>query len=57
MNAQEIWDAICSLAQSQGFYGRLKRSIEESGNKDEVLAQLESKHFADKVDMVLYFES
>lgn len=56
MNAQQIWDAICSLAMSQGLYGRIKESIIESGRKEEILKQLEEQHFNDTVDMVLFFE-
>lgn len=55
MNAQQIWEAICSLAKSQGLYGRIKQAILDNG-KDKILAQLEAKHFADTVDMVLFFE-
>lgn len=56
MNAQQIWDAICSLAMSQGLYGRIKNAIIESGRRDEILHELELKNFADTVDMVMFFE-
>lgn len=56
MNAQQIWDAICSLARSQGLYGRIKEAILESGRQDEILHELEQKNFADVVDMVMFFE-
>lgn len=56
MNKEEIWDAICDLALSQGFYGRLARDIENSGMKDEILADLEKQNFANMLDMVLFFE-
>ena len=57
MNANEIWSTICELALSQGLYGRIKRAIIESGRKDEILVELENQHFADRLDMVLFFES
>lgn len=56
MNKEQIWSTICSLAHSQGFYGRLAEAIEENGRKDEILQELENQHFSDAVDMVLYFE-
>ena len=56
MNKEQIWDAICSFARSQGFYGRLAEAIEESGRKNEILQELENQHFSDVVEMVLYFE-
>ena len=55
MSAQQIWQAICELAQSQGLYGRIKEDIIEHG-KDEVLAKLEAMNFNDVVDMVMFFE-
>ena len=55
MNAQQIWDAICSLAQSQGLYGRIKEAIIEQG-KEQVLAKLEAMNFSDVVSMVMFFE-
>ena len=56
MNKEEIWCAICELAMSQGFYGRIETAIEESGRKDKILQELENQHFGDIVDMILYFE-
>lgn len=57
MTASEIKNTIKSLAGSQGFYGRLLRSIEESGREEEIYKELEKQHFKDSVDMVLFFES
>ena len=56
MTASEIKNTIKSLAMSQGFYGRLLRSIEESGKAEAVYKELENQHFKDSVDMILFFE-
>lgn len=56
MKKKEILNAIKMLAKSQGFYGRLLADIEESGNKDEILLELERKNFKDVLDMVYFFE-
>lgn len=61
MKMAEILVAIRTLAHSQGFYGRLYRSIMEAqeNNPDtygEIVAELEAQNFGGAVDMVLYFE-
>ena len=53
MNKDEILEAISSLASSQGFYQRLYNEIL---NDPEYLDYLESLHFKDAVDLVLYLE-
>jgi hypothetical protein len=53
MTKEQILDAIKSLAMSQGFYGRLLRSINEN---PAILDELESQHFSDSLDMVMYLE-
>lgn len=53
MNKDEILEAINSLASSQGFYQRLYNEIL---NDPECLDYLESLHFKDIVDLVLYLE-
>lgn len=57
MNREQIINAIKSLANSQGFYGRLYEAI-TSGTEEaeEYLDLLESKDFSDVVDLVLYIE-
>lgn len=62
MDREAILDTIASLAQSQGFYGRLLRAIMEVKEADEeryeeFMQALEAQNFADPVDMVLYFET
>jgi len=54
MNKEQILEAIRTLAQSQGFYGRLLRSIDENPS---ILDELEAQNFGDTLDMVLYLES
>ena len=56
MTKEQIWDAFKQLAQSQGFYGRLMRDIEQSGEKEEILQHLEDQHFGSTVDLVMYIE-
>lgn len=61
MKMEQILAAIRTLSHSQGFYGRLYRSIVEMQENDpdtyeEVVEQLEAQKFGDAVDMVLYFE-
>ncbi len=52
MNKQEILSAIESLAQSQGFYGRILEDL-----NDKALDYLEKQNFTDVVDLVLFLES
>lgn len=61
MNIEQILDAIQGLAYSQGFYGRLyEHLIYVKNNEPEqwkgIVKELESNHFKDTLDMVLYFE-
>lgn len=62
MTIDDILDNIRSLACSQGFYGRLYRTLMDIRDTEpegwcSVVAELESQHFHDAVDMVLYFEA
>lgn len=54
MTREEILENIKMLAQSQGYYGRLLRAIEED---ETILDTLEEQNFNDVVDMVLFLES
>ena len=61
MNIDEIMSTIKMLGDSQGFYSRLYynlRFIQESNPDqwDELAATLESHHFKDAVDLILYLE-
>lgn len=62
MNIEQIMAAIRSLAQSQGYYGRLYNELWEMQTNDpekweEVKNTLEAQNFNDTLDMVMYFES
>lgn len=59
MNKEQIIYAIKTLAQSQGFYSRLYRTLCEAKEADRecFLNQLEAQNFNDTVDLVLYLES
>ena len=58
MTAQEIYDTISSLSQSQGFYSRLKLQLDEADEdtRAEILNHLESMKLKDSVDLVLLLE-
>lgn len=53
MTKGEIYNAIRSLASSQGFYGRLLQQIEDH---PEVLDVLEEQNFNDVIDLIMYLE-
>ena len=53
MSGKEILDTIKSLAQSQGFYGRLLEQIQDN---DEALEYLEQQNFKDSLDLILFLE-
>lgn len=62
MDIEQIMAAIRSLAESQGFYGRLYNELCEMQTNDpdqweEVKNTLETQNFNDTLDMVMYFES
>lgn len=61
MKMNEIIDVIETLSHSQGFYGRLLRSIyelkqENEEEYNELKHYLESQNFSDAADVVLFFE-
>lgn len=58
MNRQQILNAVKSLAQSQGFYGRLYEAL-TSGTEEaeDALNQMVEQNFKDSVDMVMWLES
>ena len=62
MDIEQIMAAIRSLAESQGYYGRLYNDLREMQTNDpekweEVKNTLEGQHFKDLLDMVLFFET
>ena len=58
MDRQAIRGIFEMLAQSQGFYGRLLRDIDEmlEEDREKVWSDLESQNFKDAVDLILYIE-
>ena len=57
----EIIGVIEMLSHSQGFYGRLLRSIYELKQENEIAYNelkdyLESQNFSDDLDVILFFE-
>ncbi len=58
MNRKQILAAICSMAASQGFYGRLYDKLTDGTEESEnFLATMEAQDFGDVVDMVMWLES
>lgn len=62
MDIEQIMAAIRSLAQSQGYYGRLYNELWEMQTNDpdkweEVKNTLEKQNFKDSLDMVMFFET
>lgn len=62
MKWNEIIDVIKELAKSQGFYGRILRSIEEIYETDydyweEYMNYLEKQNFKNSLDVVMFFET
>lgn len=62
MDIEQILAAIRSLAESQGYYGRLYNELQEMQTNDpdqweEVKNTLEAQNFKDSLDMVMYFET
>lgn len=51
MNKEEILNIFKSLAQSQGFYGRILENITE-----DQLDYLEQQNFKDPLDLILFLE-
>lgn len=62
MKMNEIINVIEMLSHSQGFYGRLLRSIyelkqENEEEYNELIDYLESQNFSDTLDVVMFFDS
>ena len=58
MKREEILKLFHSLAQSQGFYGRLLRDIYrlDKSDQDRYLSHLEEQNFKDDIDVILFIE-
>ncbi len=62
MDIEQIMAAIRSLAQSQGYYGRLYSNMQAMQENfperwEEIKEELEAQNFKDSLDMVMYFET
>jgi hypothetical protein len=62
LKKSEILDGIKSLANAQGSYGRMLKSLRELEESDpekynKVMTKLEEKKFKDIVDFVMFIES
>lgn len=61
MKMNDIMSVIEMLSHSQGFYGRLLRSIyelkqENETEYNELKNYLESQNFSDSLDVIMFFE-
>jgi hypothetical protein len=58
MKRDQILATFRSLAQSQGFYGRLLSQIEsvDEETREDFLSDLESRNFSDPVDLIMWIE-
>ena len=58
LTRKEIRAFFRTLANSQGFYGRLLRDIDslDAEQADDFWSHLEAQRFTDTVDIVLYLE-
>ena len=61
LSGEDCIDVIASLASSQGMYERMYRDLMSIKRNDpdryaDILDELESHHFADSVDFILFIE-
>lgn len=56
MKKEQIYNAIRSLARSQGCWWRLLRDWEEEWITDYALEELEAMNFKDMLDVVMFLE-
>lgn len=59
LKKDDIMKTFKSLANSQGFYGRVVSFLESlpENEKERNLRALEEQNFEDEVDLILYMES
>ena len=59
MTRDQIENLLQTLATSQGFYGRLLNDIYSLNDEEQerVWEELENQHFADSLDVVMFFEA
>lgn len=61
MTHLECLATICELAQSQGFYGRLRENLHDLQINDplayaDIMADWDNHGFKDELDFILYLE-
>ena len=56
MKKDEIKKTLQELAFSQGLYGRILESIEDSDDPEAIYDELEAKDFKDPVDLIMFIE-
>lgn len=61
MKMGELLNIIKQLANSQGFYGRLLRELEEIKQQEpakyaDIVEKWEAKNFTDSLDFILWLE-
>lgn len=59
MNIEKAKEIMRELAKSQGFYGRLLRTIEEEATEEQIKAlelEFEKNKVKDTMDLIFYFE-
>lgn len=58
MNREQILSTICSLAYSQGFYGRLYEYLTDgSDSAEKALDKMGQQNFGDLMDLIMWLES
>lgn len=57
MSEQQLKQLIGSLAQSQGFYGRLYEALEQNGDWWQLKDELDRHGKIDPIDVITYIES
>lgn len=57
MTKTEILNVLRVLSNSQGFYGRMYRTLSDnSEDSNNILEKLENENFRDAVDLLTYLE-
>jgi hypothetical protein len=56
MDAEEIKGIVWGLAQSQGFYGRLGRDMDESDGWEQLAEAATKAGCKDEMDFILWIE-
>ena len=54
LTMRDVYEVVCSLAQSQGFYGRVRADMKECWGEWE--AVIEQQQFTNDLDFILWLE-